>query len=248
MLATLAFLTFAMTEIGFYYMLRSLVICITLLIFISCHPTPGPDKAVAGAILGAGWGAGAGAVIGNQLNQTPQGAAVGAGFGFVSGGVQGLGLDQAEVSELAQQRELEALRVQVASNQRSLLSVQGQLDNREQALSHAAEGAQVFFDEDSAELRSGASGQLERLAESIKANPFYGQIEIHGHSDEIGNPQKNNRLGEARARTVATFLVNQGLSLDKMRVLNHGSNRPAASNTSEAGRQLNRRVEIVLLK
>ena len=50
----------------------------TLLTLVSCYPTPGPDKSVAGAVLGAGWGAGAGAVVGNQVGHVGPGAAIGA--------------------------------------------------------------------------------------------------------------------------------------------------------------------------
>ena len=102
--------------------IKSLILVVALIFLSSaCRPTPGPDKALAGALLGAGWGAGAGAVIGNQVDSSGPGAAIGSGFGFVSGLIHGAGLDIAEGGELHQQREIDALRVRVASNQRSLL-------------------------------------------------------------------------------------------------------------------------------
>jgi len=209
---------------------------------------PGPDKSAIGATLGAGWGAGMGAILGNQFGHTPEGIAIGAGFGLASGLVSGIGIDHTESIALSQQRELDELRLSVMSNEQSLLALQESLDNREQKLSMVASGSQVFFDEEEAELRSGAAQRLERLVNAIKVNPFYGRVEVHGYSDKSDSQDEDVRVAEARAKTVATFLVNQGLSLDQIRVLNHGSKRPLASNETDEGRQLNRRVEVVVLK
>lgn len=211
----------------------------------SCSPYSGPDKTFAGALLGAGWGAGAGAVIGNQVNSTGPGAAIGAGFGAASGMLTGIGLDLAEGTELEQQREMDALKIQVAANQRSLAMLQDALDARTQKLSMTSTSSQVFFDANRASLRSGSVEQLERLANLTKQNPYIGMIELHGHSDSSSDKDQENKLSEARARTVATFLASHGISLDQINLVAHGAERPLASTESEAGRQLNRRVEIV---
>jgi outer membrane protein OmpA-like peptidoglycan-associated protein len=215
---------------------------------VSCYPTPGPDKTVTGAVLGAGWGAGAGAVIGNQVGTMGPGAAIGAGLGAAAGLMTGAGLDIAEGSELEQQREIDALKVQVASSQRSLAVMQQALDERERKLDRSSYAGQIFFDNDRASLRAGSAASLERLAEAIKLNPYVGGIEVHGHTDDSGDTERNNRLSEARARTVATFLATHGISFDQIKVYSHGAKRPLTSNETESGRQLNRRVEIVLLK
>ncbi len=227
--------------------LKSIVsITALLMCFTACYPTPGPDKAVAGAVLGAGWGAGAGAIIGNQVNDPGPGAAIGAGFGAVSGFITGVGFDLAEGEELQQQRELDALKVQVASNQRTLLALQDTLDDRQRRINSAAFSEQIFFDPSRASVHLGSAVKLQRLANSIKSNPFVSTIELHGHADEMGDTEKNKRLSEARARTVAGFLVNQGISIDQIKIFSHGAENPVTTNESEAGRQLNRRVEVVL--
>lgn len=212
----------------------------------ACYPTPGPDKTFTGAVLGAGWGAGAGAAIGHQTGNIGPGAAVGAGLGAVSGAVTGIGLDIAEGTELRQQRELDALKVQVAANHRSLMEMQNSLDNRERGLRSMSSMDQVFFDPDRASLRAGGASRLQRLSDSLKFNPYIGSIELHGHTDDTGDTERNMRLSEARARSVATFLANQGVSLDKMEIIPHGAERPLGSNETDTGKQLNRRVEIVL--
>lgn len=218
------------------------------LFLVACHPTPGPDKSIVGGVLGAGWGAGAGAVIGNQVNATGPGAAIGAGFGLVSGAITGVGLDISEGTELQMQRELDVLRVQVAANQRSLKRMQNKLDDRNSSLSTTSTNRVVYFDDDRAFLRLGTVEQLQRIANAIKSNPYVSKIEIHGHTNESGNADRNRRLSEARARTVASFLGNQGVSLDKVKLFTHGATQPLASNSSPAGRHLNRRVEIVFVR
>lgn len=225
------------------------VISVSMLFWLaSCYPTPGPDKSLAGAILGAGWGAGAGAVIGNQTGNLTQGTWVGMGFGAASGLLTGVGLDLAEGTELEQQRELDALKVQVASNQHQLMMLQSALDQRDQLLVRFPSSLRVFFDKDRASLRSGFVAELQRLAEAVKFNHYVGRIQVQGHSDDTGNTERNMRLSEARARTVATTLASQGISMDKIDVSSHGAAQPLASNETEAGRQLNRRVEVVILK
>jgi len=226
----------------------SLTLLCALLAFSSCHPVPGPDKTFAGAVLGAGWGTGAGAVIGNQAGSAGEGAAIGAGFGAVSGLLTGVGLDISEGTELRQQRELDALKVQVASNYRSLMLLQDVLDDRDRRLNPTSAANQVFFDSNKASLRSGSAARLQRFAEAVKFNPYVGGVELHGHSDDNGNTERNRRLSEARARTVATFLAGQGISLDRIKLFSHGATRPLASNETESGKHLNRRVEIVLRK
>ncbi len=217
-----------------------------LLLAAGCYPTPGPDKAVAGAVLGAGWGAGAGAVIGNQLNDTGPGAAVGAGFGAASGLAQGIGFDAAEGDALRQQRELDALKVQVASNQRVLAALQNNLDERERRINAAGFSEQIYFDPARASLRLGSAAQLERLSNAIKHNPYVTGIELHGHADDMGEVERNMKLSEARARTVATFLSMQGISLDQIKIVAHGAGQPVTTSESAPGAQLNRRVEIIL--
>jgi outer membrane protein OmpA-like peptidoglycan-associated protein len=200
-------------------------------------------------VLGAGWGAGAGAVIGNQTGNAGAGAGIGAGFGAVGGLVTGVGLDISEGTELREHRRLDALKTQTASNYRTLMAMQDSLDTRHPSV-EAAGGLveQVYFDENRASLRLGSAARLEQLADSIKNNPSVGLVELHGHSDDMGSAQRNERLSEARARTVATFLAAQGISVHQLKIISHGAMRPIASNENEAGRQLNRRVEVVLLR
>ena len=223
----------------------AIIFCLFSTLALSCHPVPGPDKSFTGAVLGAGWGAGAGAVVGNQIDNTGAGAGLGAAFGATSGLLTGVGLDLSEGTELEHQRNMDALRIQLASNQRAISSMQAQLDDRDRKLGAGDFSEEVYFDSGKASIRLGAAKKIQRFADKLKSNPYVGRIELHGHADEMGDESKNQRLSEARARSVASFLANYGVSLDKISVEFHGATKPLASNKVAAGRQLNRRVEIV---
>ncbi|MCC6221339.1 MAG: hypothetical protein IT291_08885 [Deltaproteobacteria bacterium] len=97
---------------------------------LACYPTPGPDKTAAGVILGTAWGSGAGAIVGNQVNATPEGAAIGAGLGLVNGLLTGVGLDVAEQEELRQQEEIDALKARVSASHRTLMQLKSELDDQ----------------------------------------------------------------------------------------------------------------------
>lgn len=226
--------------------LLTTLICFGL---VACTtPYEGPDKTIAGAALGAAWGAGAGAVVGNNLEwpaRTGEGAAVGAGFGLVGGAMNGAMFDSIENTQLTQEKELAALKIRNHANGQQLANMQAQLDNR---LSSTAglNGMvyQVYFDVDATNLRSGAIANLEVIAENLKARTSGMMVKVIGHTDDTGRPDYNERLAEARARTVSSYLMARGLSADQIDVENYGAKRPIASNTSATGRQLNRRVDI----
>lgn len=213
----------------------------------ACYPTPGPDKTAVGAVLGAGWGAGAGAIVGNQVHHPGDGVGIGAALGAASGLMTGVGLDIAEGGELEQQRDLDALKTQVAMNQRALLSIQGTLDDRGRRINAASINDVIYFDANRASLRLGSAEQLERFAAAVRRHPFVKSVEIHGHTDDLGNAEKNQKLAESRAKTVMTFLANQGISTDIMTLESHGAEQPLASNSTDEGKQLNRRVEVVVV-
>jgi len=209
------------------------------------NPQPGPDKTVAGLVLGAGWGAGAGAVVGHQVGSAGEGVAVGSGFGAVAGAATGAGFDLGEGSQLENERKLASLKIQNIANERELETIQGRLDN---AAVTETTGViyQVFFDDDATNLRSGSIANLQVIADSIKTDPQAIKVNVVGHTDDTGSPDYNQRLSEARARNVAAYLATRGISMDQIVVTSSGSKQPVASNTSDVGRQLNRRVDVYI--
>ncbi|MBL7661174.1 OmpA family protein [bacterium] len=227
--------------------MRKIYCVLFCLIVASCHPTPGPDKSVAGAILGASWGAGAGAVVGHQVGATGPGAAIGAGFGAADGLITGAGLDLAESTDLDQQAELDEMRIRVLENQRQLQNLQDSLDGRVKGAGIPQYSARVFFDDKSAALRSGSADDLQKFADLYKRNPRARKIQVVGHSDNASTVDENDKIAEARARSVAAFLAAQGVALDRIFVESQGARRPLASNEADVGRQLNRRVDVFVI-
>jgi outer membrane protein OmpA-like peptidoglycan-associated protein len=202
-----------------------------------------PDKTLAGALLGSSLGAGSGAVIGHQLSYAGEGAAIGAGFGALTGAFAGIGLDLTD-GEIEQLRtDLTLLKEQNQLNYFALADLQARLDKK--AL-HQDSLYIVYFDADASSLRSGAMAQLELIASSITKNPFIKTVLIRGHSDDGGSPDHTLKVSEARARAVAAYFQARGVSSTMIKIESLGSTQPTAANTMPEGRQLNRRVEIVL--
>lgn len=209
-----------------------------------CGAVPGPDKSIAGSLLGTAWGATTGAIVGNQIDQRGPGALIGGTAGFVAGLATGIGLDMAEGTELEQNRQLASLRLQVAGSEGRLMEMHKILDQEVMVAARGDTSIQVLFDRDRASLRHGSVAQLQWFADSLKSDPYLKEITVQGHSDDSGDASRNKKLSEARARTVASFLASQGISEDRIKISSYGAERPLANNDSETGRQLNRRVEI----
>lgn len=225
----------------------SLILATILLAFTisACSPSKGIDKTAYGSTLGAGLGATSGAIIGNQVNNSPEGAAVGATVGLLSGLSTGLMYDGIEKKVLQQQEEIKRMRIQNEANSHRLARIQHDLDR---AIATDVYGGmyQVFFDVDQTNLRSGSIANLETIAESIKRSPRAYRINVMGHADDTGSPKYNERLAESRARAVASYLAGKGISNDQIFISSEGSKLPIASNATETGRQLNRRVDITI--
>jgi len=209
------------------------------------RPQPGPDKTAAGGLLGAGWGAGAGAVVGHQLGYVAEGAGLGAGFGLLSGALIGAGFDSLEATQIEHENELAALRSVNMSTRAQLAQVQYDLDR---AVDTDLSGGvyQVYFDSDVTSLNSGATANLEVIAETIRKSPRAYTVHVVGHTDDSGNRDYNERLAESRARSVSSYLASRGISSDQIQVTSHASRRPLATNATPEGRQLNRRVDVYI--
>jgi outer membrane protein OmpA-like peptidoglycan-associated protein len=103
----------------------------------------------------------------------------------------------------------------------------------------------VLFDTGRAELTAGAMATMDRLAEFLRENPDH-RLLIEGHTDSRGSDEYNRNLSADRARAVAGALSQRGISRDRLRTAGMGEAYPVASNNESAGRQQNRRVEIVV--
>ena len=105
----------------------------------------------------------------------------------------------------------------------------------------------VLFDFDKAELLAVSIQELNALYNHLKEQPTL-NIEIYGHTDNVGLAKRNKALSEQRAQAVANYLIAQGLDVKRISAFGFGSSKPITDNDTEANRQLNRRVEFKLIK
>ncbi|OGI66031.1 MAG: hypothetical protein A2W18_10480 [Candidatus Muproteobacteria bacterium RBG_16_60_9] len=101
----------------------------------------------------------------------------------------------------------------------------------------------VLFDTDKAQLK--ARGSLQKLADFLKQHPER-KVRVEGYTDSTGSADHNLALSDRRANAVRQSLMDMGVSSDRITSRGYGKESPVANNSTPAGRQLNRRVEIVL--
>lgn len=103
----------------------------------------------------------------------------------------------------------------------------------------------VLFDHDSERLRSDSQPQLQQIAALLRQQPRLRALVV-GHTDASGRPEYNRELSQRRARSVVNALVGEhGIVSERLLAEGVGMAAPVASNASEQGRALNRRVELV---
>ncbi|MCX7605882.1 MAG: OmpA family protein [Bacteroidia bacterium] len=101
----------------------------------------------------------------------------------------------------------------------------------------------IYFDFNSDKLKPESIPELNRLKRLLQENPNV-RIRFSGHTDNIGGDKYNQQLSERRARAVYKWLREQGVHPIQMEYIGYGKSRPIASNTTEEGRSLNRRIEM----
>lgn len=104
----------------------------------------------------------------------------------------------------------------------------------------------IFFDFDKWNLLSTSISELNRLYNFLNKNDY--KVEISGHTDAKGSDSYNQKLSYNRANSVKEYLVNKGIDVHRIMVKGYGKNQPIATNETEEGRALNRRVEFKFLR
>lgn len=131
--------------------------------------------------------------------------------------------------------------------QRLFLSISAILETRREARGLIVNLSDVLFDFNQASLRPGAREKLSKLAGILLAYPGTYHMEVEGHTDAIGSQDYNQKLSEDRAQSVSSYLLKSGLASDRIvAVRGFGKLKPVTTNDTPEGRQMNRRVEIVI--
>jgi outer membrane protein OmpA-like peptidoglycan-associated protein len=169
---------------------------------------------------------------------------------------------QAEAAQIAAKAREEAARVETeraraetarakserdAALQKLYVSLSEILDTKRETRGFIVNLGDVLFDTGRASLKPAAREKLSKLAGILLAYPGQLTLEIEGHTDSVGSDDLNNKLSLNRAQSVSDYLTTAGVKPERIKaVRGFGKTKPVASNDSAAGRQMNRRVEVVI--
>jgi len=102
----------------------------------------------------------------------------------------------------------------------------------------------INFDFGKSVIRDESNPIIEQIVQMMKSNPDL-KIGVEGHTDNVGSPESNKTLSEARAKSVVSAIVAQGIPADRLSPAGFGQDKPVADNKTEEGRAKNRRVELI---
>ncbi len=185
----------------------------------------GLNKTGKGAIIGTAAGAAAGAAVGKATGSTARGAIIGAAVGGTAGALIGHYMDK-QAAELA--KDIPGATVQRVGEGIAVTFPSG-----------------LLFPFDSDQLKTEARNNLTSLASSLKKYPKTNTM-IVGHTDSQGADSYNQGLSERRATSASNYLATLGVPSERLAKRGRGETESIASNDTEDGRSLNRRVEVAI--
>ena len=204
------------------------------LLLAACTTHADGTQSVNKTAVGAGVGAIAGGVLGNRLDKDKRarGTVIGAAAGAAAGAGIGYLMDRQEAE----------LREQLAS-ERTDHAIE--LERVRDDLLKLTLANEISFDFDSAAIKPTFRPTLQKLAD-VLSKYDRNDITIIGHTDSVGSESYNQLLSERRAVAVRDQLTVLGVPSTRLRAFGRGEFEPRADNGTESGRQLNRRVEILV--
>ncbi|NJN25773.1 MAG: OmpA family protein [Cyclobacteriaceae bacterium] len=197
------------------------ILAATAIMLFGCNAT----KTTKGGAIGAGSGAVIGGIIGNQSDNTAIGAIIGATVGGAAGALIGRQMDK-QAEEL--RNDLEGATVERIGEGIKITFDSG-----------------LMFDVDSYNLSPATAGNLAQLSETLKKYDDT-NILIEGHTDSSGSDEYNQTLSEKRADAVANSLKAYGIAGNRITSTGYGEQQPVADNSTVAGKQQNRRVDVAV--
>ena len=208
------------------------------LVMSSC----GMSNTAKGGLIGAGSGGALGAIIGGVVGQG-KGAAIGAAVGTAVGAGAGVLIGKKMDKAAEQAKEIEGAQVEQVTDNNGLQAVKVTFDSG------------ILFNTSSAVLSSNAKAALSKFANNVlKQNPDM-DVNVYGYTDNQGwknstaeqSVQKNLNLSQERAQSVTSYLLSCGASSSQIKTVEGlGESNPVADNSTAAGRQENRRVEVYM--
>ena len=218
--------------------IMSLALCFAL-ILSGCASMNNTTK---GGLLGGGGGAALGAVLGGIIGKG-KGAAIGAGIGAAVGAGAGVLIGKKMDKAAAQAAAIEGAQVEQVTDQNGLQAVKVTFDSG------------ILFGTGAATLSSSAKASLSKFANDVLKQNADMDVDIFGYTDNQGwknstaeqSKQKNLDLSQERAQSVSSYLMSCGITSAQIKgVQGMGEENPVADNSTAAGRQENRRVEVYM--
>lgn len=185
------------------------------------------EKKVSRTVLGSVGGAVAGGLLGGVIGGKT-GRIIGAGVGGVAGGVVGYKMDQ-QIKELKEQTAGSGVDV---------------TDQGDSILVNLPDG--VTFATGSYAISPTFQTLLDRVAESLRTYPD-SLVDVYGYTDTVGSASSNMTLSENRARAVANYLIQRGVSSGRIRSMGYGETNLKVQTGDNVNEPLNRRVEIKIV-
>ena len=186
-----------------------------------------------GAVYGTAGGAAAGAILGQAIGGDTEATLWGTAIGAALGGLGGAGAGKMMDNQEQEMRQ-------------ALASSEAASVRREGDMLAVMFKSDMTFDFNSATVRPGLYTEIDRVASVMQRYPQT-LIRVEGHTDNVGTEVYNMDLSRKRAQAVSDLLVQRSISSQRVNIIGFGEANPIASNNSETGRQMNRRVEIKIV-
>ena len=202
-----------------------------------------------GAGIGALGGAAAGGIIGSAVGHPGAGAAIGGALGLGTGALIGDQMQGQENKQAEQQKAIDMQRAEIEKNRALIEELKKQnIEARETGRGVMVNLPSVNFRFDSADLTSEGRNRVNQIAGIIRREAPSRRISVEGHASRESAAQEsyNQNLSERRANAVASELERDGVDGRNITTRGLGTRAPIASNDTEAGRQQNRRVEVII--
>jgi len=213
-------------------MKKKLALTMLLAVGLTTACTP-QTKTGKGAAYGTAGGAAAGAILGQAIGHDTESTLWGTAIGAAVGGLTGAG-----VGKMMDNQEQE-MRQALASSEAASV-------RREGDMLAVMFKSDMTFDFNSATVRPGLYTEIDRVSSVMQRYPQT-LIRVEGHTDNIGTESYNMDLSRRRAQAVSSLLVQRNISSHRIENIGFGEANPIASNNTESGRQMNRRVEIKIV-
>ncbi len=213
-------------------MKKTLCLLLSALLMLGVSGCGSMNNATKGGLIGGGGGAAIGAGIGALIGKG-KGAAIGGAIGAVAGGVAGTLIGKKMDKQARELAQIAGAQVDTVTDVNGFEGIKVTFDNG------------ILFGFNSSQLGNEAKNSLDKFAASLITNPQT-DVQIYGHTDNIGTRAANEKVSYARANEVKSYLTNAGVPKARMTSKGLAYDYPVASNDTEAGRAQNRRVEIYI--